>query len=557
MTTIKKSIEIEKERLSYVQLDNIATLYKCNVMLNELEQDLLIHIISKIKNWGKQGEYSRITFNANNFLRITNRNTNTFDNIRKALEHLTNLPIKIGDYDNGHWLSWMTEKPKTSDFTVDIPEQIRSFLGYIEGLYVKFNADYVYRLIGSYSKKIYMMLKAALKGKQSESLKIELAELRELLSLGDKYQLYGHLKQRVLLAAKNEINKKTDIEISIEEIKNGHAVSQIEFIIFNNVENKIDNSEENIIRNVLKQRGFFDKTIDAFIKYSHCDVEIIQRWENKANEIFAKNQSENEIENDEELKNTILLEIAELNKKTEAEPKPKKEKNNETNVVYDFLKDGGFSNKMIDEYVKLSGNSIEIMQNWFNYATIYMDKKNITVKNIRDSIYLRTAQENWPEKQTELKKEDSKYSYTKEKELEKQKQQNKTVPVDEPILVVDTIPNKTEFDEELDKNFKRKLLKDFDNIRIEDFILENKIHFYLDTTDENNLKVKVYFPESSIQYFIDNRIEVRLNNILNPRQTAGDIEAGKKPENGIIPKPFATDGVNQLIYKVVLIGVKK
>ncbi len=161
------------------------------------------------------------------------------------------------------------------------------------------------------------------------------------------------------------------------------------------------------------------------------------------------------------------------------------------------------------------------------------------------------------DKKEEPKKQDSGYSYKKEKELEKQKQQNKTVPVDEPILVVDTVPIKTEFDEELDKNFKRKLLKNFDNIRIEDLILENKIHFYLDTKDDNKPRVKVYFPESSIQYFLDNKIETRLNNILNPRQTVGDIEAGKIPENEIIPKPFATDGVNQLIYKVILIGVKK
>ena len=156
----------------------------------------------------------------------------------------------------------------------------------------------------------------------------------------------------------------------------------------------------------------------------------------------------------------------------------------------------------------------------------------------------------------EPKKQDSGYSYKKEKELEKQKQQNKTVPVDEPILVVDTIPNATEFDEELDYNFKEKLLEKYgkEYILLKEMIIKNLINFYLDT---KNKKVKVYIPIEKNQWFIDKRFELKLNDMLNPQQTYEQEIKKEIPKNGIIPEQFLTDGESPLHYEVVLIGVKE
>jgi len=539
MDGLKKSIEIEKERLSFVQIDNVATLYKCNVMFNELEQDLLVHIISKIENWGKPGEYAQITFNANTFLKITKRKTHAFDNIAKALEHLRDTPIRILENDYGSWLSWVTKEPKTSDFTVDFPAKMKSFLGYIEGLYVKFNADFIYRLIGSYSKKLYMILKAALKNKDSETLSIELPELKELLGIDDKYSKYNNFKTRVLLSAQKEINTKTDIDFSFSEIKSGHAVSSIEFDIFINKENKIDSSDENIIRTVLKQRGFFDTTIDAFIKHSHGDVTKMQKWENKANEILAKNQSENENENiviDEELKNTILLEIAELNKKTEAEPKPKKEKTLKTSEVYELLKAYSMTDKTIQAYIKFSNNNVDLMQKWIEIVNKYTERKNITDVIEKNKLYYSAAAYNWePERkpmetkqaEPQPKKADKVgYTYQKEKEFQK----NKTVRVDERAMpeIVDKIPEKSEFQKDFEFTFLNELINYFETNKktaddidrdfalkldvMQELITENEIDVIINTTQK---EIIIYAHEFMITSFINARYKLSFSEVGN------------------------------------------
>jgi len=544
MDGLKKSIEIEKERLSFVQIDNVATLYKCNVMFNELEQDLLVHIISKIENWGKPGEYAQITFNANTFLKITKRKTHAFDNIAKALEHLRDTPIRILENDYGSWLSWVTKEPKTSDFTVDFPAKMKSFLGYIEGLYVKFNADFIYRLIGSYSKKLYMILKAALKNKDSETLSIELPELKELLGIDDKYSKYNNFKTRVLLSAQKEINTKTDIDFSFSEIKSGHAVSCIEFDIFINKENKIDSSDENIIRTVLKQRGFFDTTIDAFIKHSHGDVTTMQKWENKANEILAKNKSENENENiviDEELKNTILLEIAELNKKTEAEPKPKKEKTFKTSEIYELLKSYNMTDKTIGAYIKFSNNNVDLMQKWIEIVNKYTERKNITDVIEKNKLYYSAAANNWePEpkpietKQTETNKQAEPqktdkvgYSYQKEKEFT---QQTKTTSTDERAMPenVDKIPEKSEFQKDFEFTFLNELINYFEKNKrtavdknkdfelkadmIQTLISENNIDVIIDSKTK---QVTIYAHEFFITKFINAKYITSFKEVAN------------------------------------------
>lgn len=86
----------------------------------------------------------------------------------------------------------------------------------------------VTNLKSSYSIRIYELLK------QFERLKVRtftLEDLRLKLGATDVYPQYGNFKQRILNPSKKEINKKSDIQIDFEEIKQGRSVHQIKFFI--------------------------------------------------------------------------------------------------------------------------------------------------------------------------------------------------------------------------------------------------------------------------------------------------------------------------------------
>lgn len=95
------------------------------------------------------------------------------------------------------------------------------------GNYTPLEFGQLMSLKSSYSLRIYRI------AKQYRSIgkrRYTIPDLRALFALGEKeYPHYGNLKDRIILTAVNEINKKTDIEITFTEHKTGHAVSAIEF----------------------------------------------------------------------------------------------------------------------------------------------------------------------------------------------------------------------------------------------------------------------------------------------------------------------------------------
>jgi len=408
---------------------NVATLYRTTngKIFNELEQDLLDFVISKIDRFDEKKGFDSITFEIPQFFDKTNRVYRRYTESFEALLILQSTQIIINDVTFTSWLSSVTRIENSGIVTVNIDPSIKQFLGHCHSNYVEYESENVFKLNSMYSKKFYPILKAKLmylkslsekRGEEKEEFETEftLKELKELFSIAtDKYQKYNNFKKRVILYMQNDINTFTDIEFDFKEKKIGHSVYKLILTIKSNVKNE------------------------------HKD-------------------------------------------KSQLNPNQK--------------------------------------------IVVELDKAGIKDTLKKQIIGLKTKKE-------EPKKQDSGFSYQKEKDFQ---QKNKTTRVDEMprIPVVDEIPDKTEFDEQLDINFKEKIEKQLDSSMINILIDDNEIHFYLDT---KNSRVKVYFPISVMQYFIDNKIERRLNNLL----LVADI----------IQKPFDTDGVQKLFYKVTLIGVKQ
>jgi hypothetical protein len=92
---------------------------------------------------------------------------------------------------------------------------------------------WVIRLKSHYSLRIYQIIKyneglANVDGRKSTI--IDLKWFRDFLSIEDgKYILYGHLKSRVIMPAKKDIKKKTDVEFDFIGLRSGRKIDRIEF----------------------------------------------------------------------------------------------------------------------------------------------------------------------------------------------------------------------------------------------------------------------------------------------------------------------------------------
>ena len=94
--------------------------------------------------------------------------------------------------------------------------------------FTKYYLENVLELNSFYAIRIYELCK------QYERLRervIQVEILKEILEIEEKYKKYNDFKKYVLEIAEREINEKTDITISFEEIKTGKKVTAIKFLI--------------------------------------------------------------------------------------------------------------------------------------------------------------------------------------------------------------------------------------------------------------------------------------------------------------------------------------
>jgi len=118
--------------------------------------------------------------------------------------------------------------------------------------FTKYYLENILELNSFYAIRIYELCK------QYETIKertIEIKDLKEILDINDKYKKYNDFKKKVLEISEREINEKTDINISFEEIKTGRKVTSIKFKIKSIIQEvKKKNIEKEIEKKMKEQK---------------------------------------------------------------------------------------------------------------------------------------------------------------------------------------------------------------------------------------------------------------------------------------------------------------
>ena len=104
---------------------------------------------------------------------------------------------------------------ETASIEYEISSKLAPYLLELQKRITKANLAYILPMKSFYSMRLYMLLKEYQKiGKRS----FDVAELQELLQVGDSLKTYSNFKKDVLAKALKDINK-TDLYIELAETK--------------------------------------------------------------------------------------------------------------------------------------------------------------------------------------------------------------------------------------------------------------------------------------------------------------------------------------------------
>ncbi|WP_051412057.1 replication initiation protein [Halonatronum saccharophilum] len=153
--------------------------------------------------------------------------------LRESIERLITRKIEINQSDKKRlvttFLSSCVYNNKNSTITLSYDPKLKPYFLQLKNNFTKYYLENILELKSFYSIRIYELLK------QYERIRertLGLEELKKMLGAENKsYNRYNNFKRKVLLQAQEEINQKTDLKMSFEEVKTGRKVTGIKFLI--------------------------------------------------------------------------------------------------------------------------------------------------------------------------------------------------------------------------------------------------------------------------------------------------------------------------------------
>jgi plasmid replication initiation protein len=188
--------------------------------------------------------------------------------VKEALKELLEKPLYIpkGDENDNsflmlNWVASAEYKEGEGIIEFEISNKLRPYLLEAKEKFLKYQLKNILSLKGSYTIRLYEILKDFLEMNKRYEKKAELIisveELREMLEIPRSYRL-NDIKRFILNKAKEELKKHTDITFDYEEIKRGRKVDKLKLIIQEKEEKKEETIEEKEIEIIDEKRKEID-----------------------------------------------------------------------------------------------------------------------------------------------------------------------------------------------------------------------------------------------------------------------------------------------------------
>lgn len=202
-------------------------------------------IVAKLTSLIKKDDddFQSYKFTAKELLKDLKIDENNYKDLKIAVDRLMTRIISIKTENSELKTTFLSsaEYFKNSTIELSFDKKLKPYLLQLKTNFTKYHLENILNLKSFYAIRIYELCKQYEKIKERT---IELEELRIILGIEKtEYKLYGHFKDKVLKISEREINEKTDITISFEEIKTGRKITAIKFNIEKRTEEYIQEVE--------------------------------------------------------------------------------------------------------------------------------------------------------------------------------------------------------------------------------------------------------------------------------------------------------------------------
>lgn len=205
-------------------------LVKAGYTLTLNEQRLILFCIAQIDS---RKEFSRIrAVTAVEFARaFTIETRHAYAALEDATERLWHREVKTrfddGKVEKIRWVSKASYDKGNGRVTVNFSPEILPYLTRLQERFTTYDLRYIAGLSTSYAIRIYEYLKQYVKIRNS--IRISLADFKEMLELSDSYMRFANFKARILVPTVEQLNSHTDLHVEWGEIREARSVVAIEF----------------------------------------------------------------------------------------------------------------------------------------------------------------------------------------------------------------------------------------------------------------------------------------------------------------------------------------
>ena len=235
-------VKVEENKNNIVAKTN--ALMSAKGHLSETSQKMLAMVISMIR--ADDTELTKYALKISNYTELIGSDSKNNKLLKDRAEELMRNPFWI-DGQLFNWCSLVDIKSVPGYIVFDIHPYLKPHLLNLRDSlgFTQYNIINILSLKGDYVPRFYELLKkefeqykAQYKAKYNKTpssymFELDIAWLREFMQIPDSY-LYGDIKRNIIKKAEKQIEAKTDIKFSWQEIKIGRKVTGLHISIKSN-----------------------------------------------------------------------------------------------------------------------------------------------------------------------------------------------------------------------------------------------------------------------------------------------------------------------------------
>lgn len=195
---------------------------EASYFLSTLEQRLILSAMAKIPKEVPVGDGEIYYVSTEDFIELGSNKNNAWRDLAEATSKLWSREIKFFDKDTGSHVHtrWLQQKAVKEGNSVGVmfSTPLKPYLTNLTTQFTQYLKKDIAGVKSAYTIRFYELICQYRKTGKRE---IGVEDLRAILAVGEKYSLFADLKKRVIIPAIKEINLKTPMRVTCEDVKEG------------------------------------------------------------------------------------------------------------------------------------------------------------------------------------------------------------------------------------------------------------------------------------------------------------------------------------------------